>query len=67
LLDFANLHGRYGMKTVYGIIGGYKGCVMDDQWATWLNIGSIDVATGFLDAHFRAGSDFRKIFLHLVM
>lgn len=22
----------YGMKTVYGIIGGYKGCVMDDQW-----------------------------------
>eukprot|EP00913_Durusdinium_trenchii_P024362 g22871.t1 len=22
----------YGMKTVYGIIGGYKGCVLDDQW-----------------------------------
>lgn len=52
------LHGRYGMKTVYGIIGGYKGCVMDDQWATWLNIGIIEVAKGFLDVHLRAGSDF---------
>ncbi len=55
------------MKTVYGIIGGYKGCVMDDQWATWLNIGIIDVAKWFLDLRFRAGSDLREIFLHPVM
>ena len=23
------------MKTVYGIIGGYKGCVLDDEWVRW--------------------------------
>ena len=26
------LQDRYGMTKVYGIIGGYKGCVQDDQW-----------------------------------
>ena len=25
-------HARYGTKTVYGIIGGFKGCVLDEEW-----------------------------------
>lgn len=30
--ELANMLKLYGVKTVYGIIGGYKGCVKDDEW-----------------------------------
>eukprot|EP00931_Biecheleriopsis_adriatica_P041482 TRINITY_DN23703_c0_g1_i1.p1 TRINITY_DN23703_c0_g1~~TRINITY_DN23703_c0_g1_i1.p1 ORF type:complete len:2979 (-),score=657.34 TRINITY_DN23703_c0_g1_i1:1-8937(-) len=30
--ELVNMLYAYGVKTVYGIIGGYKGCVEDDKW-----------------------------------
>ena len=37
---------RYGMKKVYGIIGGYRGCVLDDQWAAWRKSGFMSYGLG---------------------
>jgi len=30
--ELANMLHMYGVEKVYGIIGGYKGCVKDDEW-----------------------------------